>query len=288
MTARRIDLLLVTAAVLFLFGQDVTAQTSGSQSHPFIAASFLGFDRNDYPGDQNLKALRRTFAFAGYWLNNPPGEKSNRWTGKREIVESAGFGFLVLFNGRLYADLKSVAHAKALGKSDARAAVAAAKREGFPAGTIIFLDQEQGGRMLAEQKAYIYTWVDAVTARGFRAGVYCSGIGANEGGGKVIVTADDIRQNAGSRKITYFVTNDVCPPSPGCIFPNKAPQARDSGIDFADVWQFAQSPKRKEFAATCPANYNSDGNCYPPGVDGSQHLHVDVEVATSADPSHGR
>jgi Domain of unknown function (DUF1906) len=286
MIAQRINSLLLAAIFLAVFARDAIAQTSKPQSHPFIAASFLGFDRNDYPGDENLKPLRQTFAFAGYWLNNPPGEKTNSWVGKREAVEAAGFGFLVLFNGRLYADLKNISRAKALGKSDAQAAVATAKREGFPDGTVIFLDQEQGGRMLPEQKAYIYYWVDVVTARGFRAGVYCSGIAAKDDG-ETVVTADDIRQSAGGRKIVYFVTNDACPPSPGCVFPNKAPQAKDSGIDFADVWQFAQSPRRKDFAAACQ-NYNPDGNCYPPGVDISQHLHADVEVATSTDPSHGR
>jgi len=35
--------------------------------------AYLGFDRNQYPGDANLKALRQTFSYTGYWLNNPPG-----------------------------------------------------------------------------------------------------------------------------------------------------------------------------------------------------------------------
>jgi len=30
--------------------------------------SYLGFDRNEYPGDGNLRALHRSFAFMGYWL----------------------------------------------------------------------------------------------------------------------------------------------------------------------------------------------------------------------------
>src|SRR6476660_9307522 len=115
-------------------------------------SSYLGFDRNEYPGDANLKTLRQTFSYAGYWLNNPPGMTSNSWLGHRAAVESQGFGFLVLFNGRLYAQLKTVANAKRLGQSDARAAAATARREGFPRATIIFLDLEQGGRMLAEQK----------------------------------------------------------------------------------------------------------------------------------------
>ena len=249
-------------------------------------STYLGFDRNDYPGDANLKALRQSFSFSGYWLNNPPGEKTNTWVGKRKAIESAEFGFLVLFNGRLYAELKNVARATSMGRSDAQAAISAAKHEGFPSGTVIFLDQEQGGRMLPEQKAYIYTWVDAVTAAGFRAGIYCSGLAAPEDGGGSVVTADDIRQNAAGRKIVYFVTNDACPPSPGCTFPKQAPAPSASGLAFAELWQFAQSPRRPDFASGCHT-YSRDGECYPPGLE-SQRLHVDVDTATSADPSSGR
>jgi hypothetical protein len=250
---------------------------------------YLGFDRNDYPGDANLKALHQTFAYTGYWLNKPPGEKTNTWTGHRAAVESAGFGFLVLFNGRLYAELKSLARASKLGNSDAQAAVAAARREGFPAQTVIFLDQEQGGRMLPEQKAYIYAWVDAVTATGFRAGIYCSGVAAADDGN--VVSAEDIRQNAGARQIVFWAINDACPPAPGCAFPvNQSahpPSPAESGVGFADVWQFAQSPQRKDVASRC-SNYSHDGNCYPPGVAPRQKLHIDVNSATSPDPSHGR
>ena len=247
--------------------------------------NYLGFDRNTYPGDTNLKALRQTFSYTGYWLNHPPGERTNTWTGHRVAVESAGFGFLVLFNGRLYAQLKSVANAKGLGNSDARAAVASAHRQGFPAHTVIFLDQEQGGRMLPEQKAYIYAWVDAVTAAGFRAGIYCSGIPAKDDGN--IVTAEDIRENAAGREIVYWAINDACPPAPGCAFPKRPPSPAESGVRFAEVWQFAQSPERKDVAGQC-SNYSRDGNCYTPGISAAQQLHVDVNTATSPDPSHGR
>ncbi len=251
-------------------------------------AAYLGFDRNNYPGDANLKVLRQTFSFTGYWLNAPPSAKTNTWSGKRKKLQSAGFGFLVLFNGRLFNELKTVSNAGKLGASDARSAVTAARREGFPGETVIFLDQEQGGRMLPEQKAYIYAWVDGVVAAGFRAGIYCSGISAEKEGGENIVTANDIRQNAAGRKIVFWVTNDACPPSPGCAFPKKPPSPAESGIGFADVWQYAQSPKRKDVAAACPANYNPDGNCYPPGIETAKRLHVDVDSATTPDPSQGR
>jgi hypothetical protein len=254
------------------------------------SSSYLGFDRNEYPADTNLKTLRQTFSYAGYWLNNPPGMSSNSWAGHRAAVEAAGFGFLVLFNGRLYAELKTAARATQLGRSDAQAAAAAAQREGFPRATIIFLDQEQGGRMLSEQKAYIYAWVDGVTVAGFRAGIYCSGMPSPDEGH--VVTAEDIREHAGegaraTRQIAYWVTNDACPPSPGCDFPQHSPMPAQSGVGFAEVWQFAQSPRRKDVAAHC-ANYSRDGNCYPPGVSAAQGLHMDVNAAKSSDPSYGR
>jgi hypothetical protein len=273
------DLTSTALALLLLLGTGIgRTQTADPQA-------YLGFDRNTYPGDANLKSLHEIFSYTGYWLNNPPGEKTNTWTGHRAAVESAGFGFLVLFNGRLYAELKSVTYATKLGKSDAQSAITAARREGFPAHTIIFLDQEQGGRMLPEQKAYIYAWVDAVTAAGFGAGIYCSGIPAVDDGN--VVTAEDIRANAGSRAIVYWAINDACLPSPGCAFPARPPRPAQSGVEFAEVWQFAQSPRRKDVAAHC-ANYSSDGNCYPPGIAAAQQLHLDLDAATSADPSHGR
>jgi hypothetical protein len=283
---RRLAIPLTLVAMSMVLRQGASMAQQVARSAP--APAYLGFDRNDYPGDENLQLLRQTFSYAGFWLNPPPGEKINTWSGKRRALESAGFGFLVLFNGRLYRELKTVSNAGRLGKSDAQAAIASARRVGFPAGAIIFLDQEEGGRMLPEQTAYIHAWVDGVAAAGFRAGIYCAGIAAKEDGGVSVVTADDIRQNAGGRKIAFWVANDACPPSPGCAFPKRSPSPAESGIDFADGWQFAQSPKRRDVAAGCPANYNRDGSCYPPGIDPTRRLHVDLDTAASADPSQGR
>src|SRR5579872_1829710 len=101
---------LAIASIVILLSGTARSQPAGE--------TYLGFDRNTYPGDANLKALHQTFSYTGYWLNNPPGEKTNTWTGHRAAVESAGFGFLVLFNGRLYAELKSSGNAASLGRSD--------------------------------------------------------------------------------------------------------------------------------------------------------------------------
>jgi hypothetical protein len=249
-----------------------------------LPATYLGFDRNDYPGDENLRALRKTFAFTGYWLNPPPGTSANTWQGKRRIIQRAGFGFLLLFSGRADAELKSIPNP---GASDGAAAARAAKAEGFRGGSVIFLDQEEGGRMLDEQKQYVFAWADAVKQAGFRPGVYCSGIAVAEPDGTVISTADDLHDSAAGRELVFWVANDACPPSPGCGFPKAPPPPQASGEPFAEVWQFAQSPRRK-FAAACADSYNPDGKCYPPEATAGQTLYLDVNSARSADPSHAR
>ena len=250
--------------------------------------AYLGIDRNDYPGDAAMKTLRDTFAFTGYWLNNPPGANHNTWRGHRQLVQDLGYGFLLLFNGREYAYLKKSGNAARVGKNDAATAVNSAQREGFPKASIIFLDQEQGGRMLPEQRAYIHAWVDAVVRKGYRAGVYCSGIPFRESGTVSVVTANDIRDNAAGRDIHFFISNDQCPPAPGCVFPKPAPGPDKSGVDFAEAWQFAQSPRRPEMTASCKQTYAKDGSCYPPGVAQSLGIYVDVDTAKSSDPSQAR
>ncbi len=261
----------------------ISAPCAVAQGH-----TYLGVDRNDYPGDDNMSALRKTFAFTGYWLNNPPGATRNTWQAEREPLQAMGYGFLLLFNGREYAQLKASGNAARVGTNDAAEASKAAKREGFAAGAILFLDQEQGGRMLPEQRAYIHAWVDGVVHAGYRAGIYCSGIPFRESGNVTVVTANDIRDNAGGRAIHFFISNDQCGPSPGCVFPAVPPKPASSGVQFADAWQFAQSPRRPEMTTSCRKTYAADNNCYPPGLTPASGVHVDVDTANSADPSQGR
>jgi hypothetical protein len=249
--------------------------------------TYLGFDSNEYPGDENLVELRKTFAFVGYWLTPPPGAKTNPWEGKRHVVSAQGFGFLLLFNGRLEAELKQAQSARVLGEKDALGTAYAAWLEGFPPGSVIFLDQEEGGRLTQPQMDYVQGWISGIAKRGFVAGVYCSGIAVKDGK-EMITTAEDIRAHANGVTVKFFVYNDACPPSPGCAY--KAPSPADSGTEFADVWQFAQSPRRKEYTSRCAATYSKDGNCHPAAganaaVGGAL---LDLDSATTADPSQAR
>lgn len=256
----------------------------------------LGFDRNDYPGDAALPVLRRHFAFAGYWLNAPPEEQASSWLGHREAMVRAGFGFLLLWNGKLDAEILRAAKAgtasEVLGRDEAGAAVQAARAERFPEGAVVFLDQEEGGRLLPEQAGFLLAWTEGVARGGYRPGVYASGQTVDDGaapGGKgrvTITTAKDIRARvraAGLHEVALWIAQDACPPAPGCV--PAAPGLGRSGTPGAVVWQFAQSPRRPELTRTCAKTYGADGNCALPELPG---VHLDLNVAETADPSHGR
>jgi hypothetical protein len=260
---------------------------AGARKPQEKTASYLGFDRNIYPGDDAISVLRHTFVFTSYWLGPPPGEKTSTWKGKREFLQSQGFGFLILYPGRESGELKDQKDAKQKGSSDASDAAEAAKVEGFAPGTIIFLDIEEGGRLPDSLHAYLHAWFAEIVRSGFRAGVYCSGIPVREGPGTSITTADDVRTQDSIYDITFWVYNDVCPTSPGCTFGQAPPLPSRSGISFAAVWQYAQSPRRKEFTRKCAATYGADGNCYAPR-DLAHHWFLDLNSAGSADPSGGR
>ena len=267
------------------------------QAVPLASHSYLGFDANNYPGDALLPALRQQFAFTGYWLNNPPGATSNPWKGKRDVLVRNGFGFLIVFNGRLDAQIlrakKLGKSPAALGKQDAGVAVAAANREGFPTGAILFLDQEEGGRLLPEQADYLLAWTEAVAATDYRPGVYASGqpVPDQDASGKPIMltTIQDIREHVAHGKlheIAFWAAQDACPPAPGCVVdPARVPAPDQSGTPDLAAWQYAQSPRRPAITKACAATYNRDGNCYAPGIPG---VLMDLSVATSPDPSHGR
>ena len=275
-------LMLVAIALLCALG----AQSHVSSDSAGPEKSYLGFDRNVYPGDDALPILRKTFSFSSYWLRPPPGEKNNTWTGKRELLRAEGFGFVVLYRGPDGRELKTLTLAKDRGARDGEDAVASAKAEGFAAGAIIFLDIEEGGRLPDAYHAYLAAWSETLGRAGFRAGAYCSAMPVKEEPGVTITTARDIRNHAASRDFVIWAYNDACPPSPGCTFPQDPPSPAKSGIHYALVWQFAQSPRRKEFTSRCARSYYRDGNCYEPG-DTAHSWFLDVNSATSPDPSGG-
>ncbi|MGB2897894.1 MAG: glycoside hydrolase domain-containing protein, partial [Candidatus Acidiferrum sp.] len=249
-------------ALLFFFS--ILFAVSAPSPRTSAPRAYLGFDRNIYPGDTALPILRKSFSFTGYWLSPPPGEKSNSWSGKRELLRSRGFGFALLFAGPSSGELRDTPHTLKRVAEDTQAAAAAAHREGFPPGSIIFLDVEEGGRLPSTYFAYLKLWASELSRLGFRAGIYCSAIPIDEGEGLTLITSDFIREQVRPTELVYWVYNDACAPSPGCVAPQNPPHPSRSGIPYAQIWQFVRSPRDKETAVHC-TGYSKNGHCYAPG-----------------------
>ena len=254
------------------------------------SGGYVGFDRNEYPGDGTMAGMKKQFAFVGYWLTVPPGAMFNQWVGKRELLKQQGWGFLLLANGRFEAEIKKAQKAGTapadLGRKDAGVAVAAAKSEGFPKRAIVFLDQEEGGRLTDVQAAYLLAWTEAVAGSDYRPGVYASGQKTQDDPGVWIDTVEDIRdrvKKGGLHEVAIFDAQDQCGPAPGCTL--KAKPLAEAGEPDVIAWQYSQSPRRPEITKSCAKTYASDGNCYAAGF---PKVFLDMDVARSGDPSEGR
>jgi hypothetical protein len=243
---------MLTIATLAAVARAQQPETAKSPTH--APRNYVGFDANEYPGDELIPILRKQFSFAGYWLTNPPGANHNPWVGKRDILRRNGFGFLVLANGRLdkeiLASQKSGKFAAALGSEDAATAATSAQREGFPPHTILFLDQEEGGRMLPEQAAYLLAWTEAIAHTDYRPGVYASGQPVPDGNGPdgkpvTITTIQDLRQRVAAghlQEIAFWAAQDACPPAPGCVIPPNLPAPDDSATLALTALRHAEPP----------------------------------------------
>lgn len=254
-----------------------------------LAKQYVGFDRNEYPGDAAMQQLRKSFVFAGYWLTPPPGAPVNEWKGKRELLKKQGWGFLLLANGRFEREIVKAQKAgtppEALGQRDAAAAVASAKAEGFKAKAILFLDQEEGGRLTDVQAKYLLAWTEAVATSGYRPGVYASGALVQDDPGQWIDTIRDIRDRVKKgqlHEVAMFDAQDACPPAPGCTL--KAKPLSEAGEPNLVAWQYSQSPRRPSITQSCAATYTAN-QCV---VQDFPKLYLDMDVATSADPSETR
>lgn len=145
-----------------------------------------GFDTRDYPGDDVMAAWRAAspYRWVGYYLP-APCYTGRSWTGRRTALERMGWGFAVLFVGEQdWTDADPVEGVTGAdpgagdlrctrvnltaerGAADARAAAQAAAGDGFPAGTVLYLDVERVESVSPRLATYVRAWFEGVLADG--------------------------------------------------------------------------------------------------------------------------
>ena len=168
------------AAHLTLAAQSV----AGTGSH-------LGFDTHSYPGERAMQAWRATYEWVGFYLP-APCHKDDSWSGTRPALARMNYGVAVIYVGQqTWSDHKPLSRAQqaaakangaqclpefvsgARGLAEADDAIARTAAEGFPPGTIIYLDLERMDLVPERMRQYYREWTARVLADGrYVPGVY--------------------------------------------------------------------------------------------------------------------
>jgi len=147
---------------------------------------YAGYDAAVFPGVDSMAWLKRhsNLRWCGYYLAPAPNlaPAAASWRGRRAAI-AADWGLAPLYVGQQMpaqaapdqpAPLFSSILTAAQGRLDGAAAVALARRDGFPAGSYIYIDWEDGGALTAAAQDYLAAWLSTVDGRGFGPAIYCS------------------------------------------------------------------------------------------------------------------
>lgn len=249
----------VAAAVT---GQDAPIADAYEQGH------YVGFDTHTYPGSGVMRAWKETpgspYSWVGYYLPSPCHDDKS-WTGKRDTLQSMGWGVAVVYVGeqtwrktprrltpsqadalRKKTDCASDLVNGAEGTRNADDAVAKATAEGFQPGVVVFLDLERMEKIPPAMRDYYKAWA----ARMLATGKYLPGFYAHEHNAQQIFNdVSEVFKAAGDTTTPRFWI------AGGKGFDEgRAPQ--DVGFAFAGMWQGVLDVARSVANLKLPVDVN--------------------------------
>lgn len=234
------------------------------------AGTWLGFDTHTYPGDDKMRAWRNApdapYHWVGFYLPAAPCHKGTSWSGKRQTLTDMGWGLAVVYVGqqtwgrtpRTLTEKQRAALQKRgvtcnadyldadRGAAEGLDAIRSTRDQGFPKGTVIFLDIERMEKMPQRMRDYYRAWVATVLAEGnYRPGIYVHSHNAK-------AVYDDVKQlfeSAGIKEEPRFWIA-----SARDFSPEKMPQ--DVGHEFAGMWQGVIDVVRRVADVALPIDIN--------------------------------
>ncbi len=221
--------------------------------------AFAGFDCSGFPGETIIQKLRGTtnFKFCGYYLAPAPSHSDQSWMGKRSFLKNLGFGIAPFYVGEQVAGPGSLHPSSMKGSEDGRDAARLMQSQGFPAGSCVYLDLENGqplNRPGLPLDQYLNSWCKAVSDSGFHPGIYCSH-----------TLAEEIHALQPAARIFPFNVPTTAP-HPGPEPPYPEPNPSESG-----------------FAQALAFQYQQNALISIPGE--AKQLKVDLDSAATEDPS---
>ena len=194
-------------------------------------AGFPGFDCSGFPSLDVTGWLKTNtnFVWCGFYLGPAPSHLDRGWMRHRAELAGQGWGLAPIYVGQQVTGPGSKLSSGPQGETDGQDALALMRSAGFPSGTFVYLDLENGPPLQQIQRDYVGRWVDAVTSGGFGAGIYCSHTFAQE--------THALRP--GARIWAFKVTTTDAHAVPGNNFPDSHPSG--SGFPGSFVWQLGQN-----------------------------------------------
>lgn len=212
--------------------------------------TYPGFDTNEYPGDDIMKKWLDAgpYRWVGYYLP-APCHKDPSWSGKRVLLEQMGWGLAVVYVGQQTWD-QSIARVPRVdpltvpldkcgrelvsgprGRLEADDAIRRTQAEGFPRGSVIFLDIERMELMPPRMRDYYKEWTRRVVEEGtYRPGYYAHAHNANA----IYADVREVLDAMGRREYEppFWISSAA---RAKAFSLEKAPA--DVGHAFAHVWQ---------------------------------------------------
>lgn len=189
--------------------------------------SYRGFDTDQFPGLETMAALKGQFDFCGFYLV-APSHKDSGWAGQRQALLVQGWSLVPIYVGQELIGPGSHLVTAEQGTIDGEDAAAQLVAEGFPLGTTVYLDLENGPPYGKAEAGYVEAVAAAIRAAGFRPGVYCSHAMAAD------VAAIDAELSIWAFKVPSVQRSTCRPPFP-------APEVSGCGYAKAAMWQFRQN-----------------------------------------------
>lgn len=237
------------AATVAQMAAAVTGQ-SAPMADEASAGRNLGFDTHTFPGERTMRAWKNApgapYSWVGYYLPSPC-HKDASWSGKRDLLQSMGWGIAIVYVGqqtwgkavkafpevrvnqlvRSGATCNAALLGETRGVAEGADAIAVAEREGFVPRSIVFLDIERMETMPEAMRLYYRSWARTL----LRDGRYLPGVYVHAHNAQIVY--DDLKQEFAAASVKQEPRIWVA--SGRNFEEGKAPQ--DVGFAFAGVWQ---------------------------------------------------
>jgi len=143
---------------------------------------WAGFDRITYPGDDTMQWLwdNTNLWWCGFYLAPAPSQKYTGWMGKWTVLRQMKWGLAPIYVGQQQKGRGSHNPSADQGAIDGAKAFLLALQAGIPWASVLYLDIEGSPPFAPSMIDYYQAWVDAVHSYGFRSGVYCSSLFADQ------------------------------------------------------------------------------------------------------------